>query len=251
MTDLTGKHAVITGGGSGIGLAIAKSLNEHGANISLMARNLDRLQEAAKGLNNASAIAVDITSESAVAKAFEGAVNKFGPIDILVNNAGIAETAPLRKTSLEMWQRIMDVNLTGTFLCSKAALNSMTEGRIINIASTSGLKAYAYTSAYTASKHGVIGLTKTMALELGKSNITVNAICPGFTNTAIVGEALDNIIEKTGRTREEALMELTKDNPEGRLIEPEEIAEMVLWLCSKSAQSTTGQALAIAGGKIF
>ncbi|GER00542.1 3-hydroxyacyl-CoA dehydrogenase [Iodidimonas gelatinilytica] len=254
MTDLARQHAVVTGGGTGIGKAIAKRLADAGAAITLMARDEERLHALASELPKAQAIAVDICDEAAVATAFEQAAKRFGPVTILVNNAGIAPSAPLSKTSFEMWRKVMAVNLDGVFLCSMAALAGMKEhgfGRIINIASTAGLKGYPYVSAYVAAKHGVIGLTRAMALELARTSITVNSICPGFTDTDIVRRSVDIIMKKTGRTETEALAELAKDNPQKRLITPDEIAAQALWLCSSDAGSITGQALAIAGGEVM
>lgn len=253
MTDLKGQHAVITGGGTGIGRAIARLFAEKGASITLMARDEARLQAVADALPKAQAISLDITDEDGVARAFDRAAERFGPAHILVNNAGIAPTAPFHKTSYADWNRVMAVNAGGLFLCSRAALQHMKElnhGRIINIASTAGLKGYPYVSAYVASKHAVIGLTRALALELARKPVTVNSICPGFTNTDIVQRSIETIMEKTGRSERDALAELVKNNPQQRLIEPDEIAALALWLCSPDASSITGQSLAVAGGEV-
>ena len=254
MKKLTESHSVVTGGGSGIGFAIAKALDNAGARVTLMGRNREKLEAAAGTLSNAHPVSLDVGQPASVEEAFSDAVTTQGPVDILVNNAGIAETAPFHKTDLAQWQKVLDVNLTGAFLCTQHVYTAMREtnrGRIINIASTSGLKGYAYTTAYTAAKHGLVGLTRALALECAHTNITVNAICPGFTNTDIVQQSIATIVDKTGRTESEALAELTKHNPQNRLIEPEEIADTALWLCSDAAASVTGQAIIIAGGEIM
>jgi len=177
---------------------------------------------------------------------------RFGRIDILVNNAGEAASAPFLKTDLALWRRMMNVNLDGTFHCTQAALPAMIEarwGRIVNVASVAGLAGYAYVTAYCAAKHGVIGLTQALAIEVAKKGITVNAVCPGYTETDMVKDALSTIIAKTGRTAEEALAELTTRNPQGRLVQPREVAHAVVWLCLPGSDAINGQAIAIAGGE--
>lgn len=252
--DLEDRHAVITGGGSGIGAAIADRLSAQGAKITLMARKRDRLEAKAKELGQAQGVAVDITSEDAVKKAFAEATDAFGPVDILVNNAGLAEAVPFHKQDFAHWKKAVDVNLHGTFLCTHAVIDAMRKagwGRIINVASTAGLIGYAYVSAYTAAKHGVVGLTKALALELATKGVTVNAVCPGYTETDIVRDAIDNIVAKTGRSAEEAMAELTARNPQGRLVQPEEVAAAVAWLCAADSASVTGQSIAVAGGEVM
>lgn len=241
-------HAVVTGGGSGIGAAVAASLLKEGHRVTLMGRNLQRLQAQRQMLGDVAVQVCDVGDEASVQAAFAAV----GPVDILVNNAGQVETAPLTKTSLEVWQRMLNVNLTGTFLCSRAVIPAMRErgfGRIVNVASTAGLKGYAYVAAYCAAKHGVVGLTRALALELAKSGITVNAVCPGYTETEIVATAIENIQAKTGRTADEARAELSKANPQGRLIAPEEVAASVLWLTRPEAGGINGQAIAVCGGE--
>lgn len=245
-------HVVITGGGSGIGAAVARRLLEEGLRVTLMGRSPERLRAQQGQLGGGVAIRTcDVGEEASVEAAF-GAI---GPVDILINNAGQVETAPLARTSLEIWQRLLQVNLTGTFLCSRAVLPGMSErrfGRIVNVASTAALKGYAYVAAYCAAKHGVLGLTRALALELSKKgNVTVNAVCPGYTETDIVAHAVETIVAKTGRTAEAARAELAASNPQGRLVQPEEVAAAVAWLVRADSASITGQAIAVAGGEVM
>ena len=251
--NLTEHHAVVTGGATGIGLAISMALVRSGAQVTIMGRNMQRLQEVAALNELIQPIQVDVTDQQSVQLAFNQA-SESNPISILINNAGAADTAAFHKTTFEHWHKMLDVNLTGVFLTTQAALTDIKNadnGRIINIASTSGLKGYAYTSAYTAAKHGVIGLTRSLALELTNTNVTVNAICPGFTNTAIVKDAVKNIVDKTNRNEAEALQQLVANNPHNRLIEPDEIADTILWLCNPKSRSVTGQSIVIAGGELM
>ncbi len=254
---LKDKHAVVTGGGRGIGAAIAESLARAGVRVTLMGRSREALERHALKLREFADVHLeiaDVTDQGSVSRAFAGASDALGPVTILINNAGQAQSQPFLKTSLEAWNAMLEVNLTGTFLCVQAALPGMLEsgwGRIVNVSSTAGLTGYPYVAAYCAAKHGVIGLTRALALELAKKNITVNAICPGYTDTDIVREAVANIVSKTGRDELEAQAELTKMNPQGRLIEPQEVAEAVLWLCQPGSASVTGQAIPIAGGEVM
>jgi NAD(P)-dependent dehydrogenase (short-subunit alcohol dehydrogenase family) len=249
-----GQHAVVTGGGRGIGAAIATALAAEGAKITLMGRNQAQLQDQAAMLATAQAVRCDVTNEGDVGAALAQARQTFGRIAILINNAGAAESAPFARTSLELFRRMLDVNLVGTFLCSRAALPDMLEagfGRIVNVASIAGLQGAAYVSAYCAAKHGVVGLTRALALETATKGITVNAVCPGYTDTAMVRDAIANIALKTGRSTEQAEADLVKRNPQGRLIRPEEVAATVLWLCAPGTGAITGQAIAIAGGEVM
>jgi 2-hydroxycyclohexanecarboxyl-CoA dehydrogenase len=255
-TPLAGRHAVVTGGGRGIGAAIARRLASDGARISLLGRNLDALELSAKQLpDSAEALTApcDVTDAATVATAFDAVRQRHGPVDLLVNSAGQGASAPLARTSDELWRRMLDVNLTGTFFCIRQALAGMLaagEGRIVNVASTAGLRGYAYVTAYAAAKHGVIGLTRALAAELAATRITVNAVCPGFTDTDLLRETVANVVEKTGRTEAEALAELVRHNPQGRIIEPDEVADAVAWLCSPGAHSITGQSISISGGEV-
>jgi len=258
-TPLRGHHAFITGASRGIGAAIAATLARLGADLTLVGRNLAPLEQAAAAISGEHSVrtvaaAADVTDASAVEDAFAAARDGIGPPDILVNNAGAGKSAPFTRTDADLWNQMIAINLTGVYLCTRAALPAMNEGgfgRIVNIASTAGLKGYAYVSAYCAAKHGVIGLTRALALETARKGVTVNAVCPGYTDTDIVRETVANIVDKTGRTEEQALAELTVHNPQGRLIEPREVADAVAWLCLPSSASITGQALAVAGGEVM
>lgn len=263
MTDrsarrLEGRHAIVTGAGSGIGAAIAQALVDAGARVTLAGRRAEPLEALSARLGADESLALpgfDVTDPAAIAAGLAAARARFGPVDILINNAGEAPTASFEKTTLDLWNHVLSVDLTGVFCVTQAVLADLKakgEGaRIINIASTAGLTGYAYVSAYVAAKHGVIGLTRALSVELAKTGVTVNAVCPGFTDTPLVRRSLETIVEKTGRTPEEALKELTKHNPQGRLVMPEEVADTVLWLASPGAQSINGQAIAVAGGEIM
>jgi NAD(P)-dependent dehydrogenase (short-subunit alcohol dehydrogenase family) len=254
MGVLDGRHALITGGGTGIGAAIARSLAGAGAVVSLAGRRLEPLQEVARGLPKAIGIVADVTKEADTEAMVKSARAAHGPIDILIPNAGAAESAPFARIDLAHWQRMLDVNLTGSFLTARAALSDVarkgSQGRIVFVASTAGLKGYAYIAAYSASKHGVIGLMRTLAAELAPTDTTVNAVCPGYVETPLLEASLANIIAKTGRGRDQAAATLQKNNPQGRFVTPEEVADTVLWLCTPGAQSVTGQAISISGGEV-
>lgn len=237
------RRAFITGGGSGIGLAIAKTFASAGIDVTVAGRRFAPLK--ATGFPF---VEMDVTEEQSVIDGIKAA----GVIDIFVANAGAAVTAPALKTSRAMWDQMIAVNLTSVYLCAREAAPQMKQrgwGRFIAIASTAGLKAYPYTGAYAAAKHGVVGWIKSLALELGKTGVTANAICPGFTDTPLVDNALDNIIAKTKMSREDALASFVKDNPMGRLITPEEVADTALWLAGDKAASINGQAIAVDGGE--
>jgi NAD(P)-dependent dehydrogenase (short-subunit alcohol dehydrogenase family) len=258
--SLSGRHALVTGGGRGIGAAIARRLLADGASVTLLGRDavalrttVQSLREALPAGATASFVTADIADAESVTRAF-AAAEEAGPVSMLVNNAGQAHSAPFLKTDAALWQRMLDVNLTGTFLCTQAALPAMLDagwGRIVNVASTAGLIGYGYVSAYCAAKHGVIGLTRALALETAARGVTVNAVCPGYTETDIVRDAVANIVGKTGRSEEQARAELAARNPQRRLVQPDEVADAVAWLCQPSAAAITGQAIPVAGGEVM
>lgn len=249
-------HALVTGASRGIGRSIATALSEQGVRVSLLGRDGRALAEAAAQLGGASRalpLVADVTDSAAVAGAFGQAREHFGAVDILINNAGQAASARFTDTDEELWNRVMSVNLHGTYLCTRQVVPDMLQrsfGRIVNIASIAGLRGAGYISAYCASKHAVIGLTRSLAVELATRNITVNAVCPGYTDTAIVRDAVANIMQKTGRTEAQAREALLATNPQRRFITPEEVAHTVLWLCGSSARSITGQSIVLAGGEV-
>tara|TARA_R110002073_G_scaffold56363_5_gene143639 strand:+ start:128 stop:877 length:750 start_codon:yes stop_codon:yes gene_type:complete len=247
--SLKDKHAVVTGGATGIGLAIARALVDAGAIVTIMGRNKERLDDIANKSERINSVQVDVTDANSVSDAFAKA-SMTAPIAILVNNAGAALSAPFHKTDLDAWQKTIAVNLTSVYLTTSAALaeiNQASHGRIINIASIAGLEGAAYTSAYSASKHGVMGLTKSLACELSKVSTTVNSICPAFVNTDIVENAIINIMEMTGRSRQAALQGILETAGQNRLIEPEEVAQEVIKLCAPEADTINGTAIVMDG----
>lgn len=255
-TPLAGKHAVVTGASRGIGAAIAAALVADGVRVTLLGRDaagVQRVSGTLGGANQAFAVVTDIADAVSVQSAFAAARGHFGPVQLLVNNAGQGASAKFTDTDEALWQRLMSVNLTGTYLCTRQAVTDMLAqgyGRIVNIASIAGLRGGVYISAYAASKHAVIGLTRSLALEYAARNITVNAVCPGFVDTDIVKEAIANIRKKTGRSETEALATLLATNPQRRLVEPREVADTVMWLCRPGSESVNGQSIVLAGGEV-
>jgi NAD(P)-dependent dehydrogenase (short-subunit alcohol dehydrogenase family) len=256
------RHVWITGAGRGIGAAIALAFAKEGAHLSLSGRNHSALGAQKKLLEQASPnvkvhlSVMDLADADAVLAAHKSNHEAFGPVDVLINNAGQAVSQPFAKTDMALWQQMLSVNLTGTYLCIQAALPDLLSAgaqgkaaRIVNIASTAGLKGYAYVAAYAAAKHGVMGLTRSLALELARKGVTVNAVCPGFTETSMVLESIANIVAKTGQSEAQAREALVTHNPQKKMIQPEEVAQCVMWLCSEAATSVNGQAIAIDGGE--
>jgi NAD(P)-dependent dehydrogenase (short-subunit alcohol dehydrogenase family) len=253
MTALAGHHAVVTGGGRGIGRAIAAALTGAGASVTVVGRAEAPLKETVSLGRAKSYQVADVTDATAVRAAFKSASDAHGPISILIANAGAAQSAPFAKTSPDAFRQMFEVNTMGVVHAAQAVLPDMIarkSGRIIAIASTAGLKGYPYVSAYVAAKHATVGLVRALAAETAKTGVTVNALCPGFTDTDLVGDSLAKITQATGRSREDALAMLLKDSPLGRLITPDEVAAAALFLCSKEAAGITGAALPIAGGEI-
>lgn len=249
----TGRHAFVTGGGSGIGLAIARALAGAGWRVTIAGRSKDRLDAAARTIGEVRVQPLDVTNPDAVRAAVRSTADALGPVQLLVNNAGGVNSAPFEKTSEDAWRQTVDLNLMGTVHCTQAVLPQMKAarwGRIVNVASTAGLVGYRYVSAYVAAKHAVVGLTKALALEVAKSGVTVNAVCPGYTDTDVIASAVKTISTASNRSSDEALATFTAANPQGRLVRPEEVAAAVLWLASDDAAAVNGIALPIAGGEV-
>lgn len=252
---LKGKKAVVTGGGRGIGASVAEELARQGCEVVVAARTLCQLEAVVEAIKSADGVAhaveCDVTDPDSVARMAMQAKELMGSVHILVNNAGIASSAPLKSLTLQEWNRILSVNTTGTYLCTQAFLPAMSDqkwGRVINVASVAGQAGAKYISAYSSSKHAVIGFTRCIALEVAPKGVTVNAVCPGYVDTDLTGETVDRIIEKTGMTEQDAIESLARTNPQHRLIQPDEVAYLVLCLCDERARGINGQAINIDGG---
>ncbi|HEX6650217.1 MAG TPA: 3-oxoacyl-ACP reductase FabG [Pyrinomonadaceae bacterium] len=252
---LNGKTALITGGGRGIGRAIALEFARQGARVAVAARTAEQVEQVANEIGNgAIALVCDVSDPESVSRMFSDMRERLGKADILVNNAGVAESATLVNTTDELWHRHLSINLSGTFYCTRAALPSMLKngwGRVINIASIAGKTGAPYIAAYSASKHGVLGLTRSIALEVATTGTTVNAICPGYVDTDMVSRGVERITERTGRTADEALDFLKKMSPQNRLVTPEEVAAIALLLASEEGRGITGQGINVDGGTVL
>lgn len=249
-----GRHVLVTGGGRGIGAAIAHAFTRAGADVTILGRNPAPLAEGVAHGVAARFVLADVTDAEGLTSVIEQAEAAAGPLAILVNNAGSVETAPFTRLDRALWDRMIAVNLTSVYSVTHALLPAMLVrgwGRIVNVASTAGLLGYPYVAAYVAAKHGVIGLTRALALETAKSGVTVNAVCPGFTETELLAGSIRTVMEKTGRSEDDVRATYTRSNPQGRLVAPEEVAAAVLFLCGPASGAITGQAIAVAGGEVM
>jgi NAD(P)-dependent dehydrogenase (short-subunit alcohol dehydrogenase family) len=245
---LEGRTALVTGGGSGLGADLARGLADAGATVWIAGRRMEALERVAEGHPALRPVQCDVTDPAAVRAMFETA----GSPEIVIANAGAAESAPLHRTDDALWEKMLAVNLTGVFYTLREGWTHLRKadwGRLIAVASTSGLKGYPYVTAYTAAKHGVVGLVRAAALEAARSNVTVNALCPGFLDTEMTDRSVANIVDKTGMTADDARAELAKNSPQKRLIRPEEVTAAALWLCGPGSEGITGQAISISGGE--
>ena len=253
MALVEGRHAVVTGAGSGIGAAIAAALADEGARVTILGRRLEALERLAAGsAERLFPVRADVTDEDSLHVAFAQAGRERGRVDIVVANAGAAASAPFRRLDTAMWAEMLGVNLTGCYYTFRHGLAAMGGGarwgRLIAIASTAGLKGYPYVAAYCAAKHGVVGLARALAVELATSAVTVNTVCPGFTETPLLERSVRHIVRQSAMSAEDARRSLAADNPMGRFIEPGEVARAVLWLCGPGSDSVTGQSVSVSGG---
>ncbi|WP_437877762.1 SDR family NAD(P)-dependent oxidoreductase [Sorangium sp. So ce513] len=251
--SLEGRTALVTGGGRGIGRAIAERLAKDGARVVVAGRTQAELDETAAAVGGV-AVRLDVGDREATLSALAALEGQVGPIDVLVNNAGAAESAPFDRTTDALWDRMFAVNATGPFVLCRALIPKMIArgfGRVVNVASTAGLTGFAYSIAYCASKHAMIGMTRTIALEIARTPVTINCVCPGWVNTRMADEAIARIAEKTGRGEDAARRSLEGMSPQGRMVEPEEVALVVSMLCSHEARGIHGQAIPVDGGAVM
>jgi NAD(P)-dependent dehydrogenase (short-subunit alcohol dehydrogenase family) len=254
VSEPAGRHALVTGGGRGIGAAVARALTAAGALVTVTGRDAGMLAGFVESGGAARHIAGDLTDSDAIPRLVARAEALGGPVSVLVNNAGAAESAPFARTDRALWDRMIAINLTAVFELTHALLPGMLGrgwGRVVNIASTAGLTGYPYVSAYVAAKHGVVGLTRALALETARSGVTVNAVCPGYTETELLTASMRKVMDKTGKTEAEVRENFTRGNPQGRLVTPEEVATTVLFLCGPGSDAMTGQAISVSGGEVM